>query len=76
MLKKINTRGDLIKKGDTLAGIAKRNGTIVGELQKLNGIKNLNRIIAGKILKLRGSIFEAKQKPEVKEQKLVYLYDK
>lgn len=41
-----------IKKGDNLTKIAKRYGTTVSALAKKNGIKNVNRIIAGKALKI------------------------
>ena len=44
-----------IQKGDTLSGIAKKYGTSVSELAKLNGIKNPNLIITGNTLKLPGS---------------------
>jgi membrane-bound lytic murein transglycosylase D len=41
-----------IRKGQTLSEIAKRNGTTVAKLRKLNGIKG-NNIQAGKKLKVR-----------------------
>ena len=41
-----------IRKGDTLAAIAKRNGTTVKKLKQLNGLKN-NNVRAGKKLKVR-----------------------
>jgi membrane-bound lytic murein transglycosylase D len=41
-----------IRKGDTLAAIAKRNGTTVKKLKLLNGLKN-NNVRAGKKLKVR-----------------------
>jgi len=41
-----------IRKGDTLSEIAQRFGTTVADLAKKNGIKNPNKIIAGKQLKL------------------------
>lgn len=41
-----------IKTGDTLTGIAKRYGTTVKELVKLNNIKNVNLIFAGRNLKI------------------------
>lgn len=44
-----------IQRGDTLSGIAKKHGTSVSELAKLNGIKNPNLIITGNTLKLPGS---------------------
>lgn len=40
----------LIKKGDTLSGIAKKYNTTVAELQKLNNIKDPNKIYYGKKL--------------------------
>lgn len=46
----------VIKKGDNLTKIAKEYGTTVKELQKLNNIKNANKIIAGKTLKLPESV--------------------
>ncbi len=42
-----------IKKGDTLGKIAKANGTSVGKLQKLNGIKDANKINSGDNIKLK-----------------------
>ncbi|MED4922135.1 GH25 family lysozyme [Weizmannia sp. CD-2023] len=44
-----------VKSGDTLSGIAKRYGTTVAKLQKLNGIKNANRIYVGQKIKISGS---------------------
>jgi LysM repeat protein len=41
-----------IKKGDTLSEIAQRNHTTTGALAKLNGIKNVNLIYAGRTLKV------------------------
>jgi hypothetical protein len=41
-----------IKKGDTLSKIAKKYGTTVDKLVKLNGIKNKNIIRVGQIIKL------------------------
>ena len=41
-----------IKRGDTLSSIAKRFGTTVQNLQKLNGIKNINLIFAGRKLNI------------------------
>lgn len=42
----------IIKWGDTLSAIAIKNNTKIENLQKLNKIKNINLIIAGKILLL------------------------
>lgn len=41
-----------IIKGDTLSGIAKTFGTTVAELKKINGIKNVNLIYAGDVIKI------------------------
>ncbi|MBR4806162.1 MAG: LysM peptidoglycan-binding domain-containing protein, partial [Bacteroidales bacterium] len=41
-----------VKKGDTLGGIAKRHGTTVARLQKLNGIRG-TMIRAGQKLRVR-----------------------
>lgn len=38
--------------GDTLSGIAKAYGTTVAELKKINGIKNVNLIYAGDVIKI------------------------
>lgn len=41
-----------VKRGDTLSGIAKSYGITVGEIAKLNNVKNVNRIYRGQILKV------------------------
>ncbi len=41
-----------VKAGDTLSGIAARNGTSVSALMQTNGIRNANRIYAGQKLRL------------------------
>jgi membrane-bound lytic murein transglycosylase D len=41
-----------IRRGQTLSEIAKRNGTTVAKLRRLNGIKG-NNIRAGKKLRVR-----------------------
>jgi len=41
-----------IQRGDTLSGIARRSGTSVGELARMNGIADVNRIYAGQSLRL------------------------
>lgn len=41
-----------IKKGDTLTAIAKKYGTTIQTLKKINNIKNVNLIYAGDILKI------------------------
>lgn len=45
-------RSVTIKQGQTLSEIAKRNGTTVAKLKRLNGIKG-NNIRAGKKLRVR-----------------------
>jgi LysM repeat protein len=46
-----------IKWGDTLSGIAKKNGTTVGALMKANPqIKDANKIFAGKALNIPGRV--------------------
>jgi LysM repeat protein len=44
----------LIRSGDTLSGIAARYHTSVSALARLNGIKNVNLIYAGRTLRLPG----------------------
>ena len=43
--------------GDTLSGIAERNGTTVAELQRLNSISNPNLIQVGQVLTIQGSAY-------------------
>lgn len=43
----------VVKRGDTLSGIAKKYKTTVKELQRLNGIKNPNLIYAGQKLRVK-----------------------
>ena len=45
-----------IKRGDTLSQIAHANGITVEQLAKLNGIKDINRIKAGSILRFDNSV--------------------
>lgn len=45
----------VVKKGDTLSGIAARFGTTVAKLVQLNNIKNPNLIYPGQVLKLPGA---------------------
>lgn len=42
-----------IQKGDTLYGLAIKFGTTIGELQRLNGIKNANKIYAGRKIRVK-----------------------
>jgi len=46
------SRGVTVRRGDTLSAIAKRNGTTVAKLRKLNGIRG-NNIQAGKKIRVR-----------------------
>lgn len=46
-----------IRPGDTLSSIARRLGTTVAALAKANGIWNVNRISAGRILRTPGDSF-------------------
>lgn len=41
-----------VKRGDTLSGIAQSYGVTAGEIAKLNGVKDINRIYRGQILKV------------------------
>lgn len=41
-----------VKRGDTFSELAKRFGTTVAELQRINGIKDANKIYAGQTLKV------------------------
>jgi N-acetylmuramoyl-L-alanine amidase len=41
-----------VRKGDTLAKIARRNGTTIGALSRLNKLKSKNRIYVGQNLKI------------------------
>ena len=45
----------VVKKGDTLSGIAAANGTTYQKLAEINGIKNPNLIYVGQTIKLTGS---------------------
>jgi len=49
------TKSYKIKSGDTLSQIAQKYGTTVATLKKLNDIKDVNKIYAGRSLKLPGS---------------------
>jgi LysM repeat protein len=63
-----STKAYRIKKGDTLSAIAARNDTTVAELKKLNNIKDVNKIVAGKSLKLPSrSMRMPKPKPKGKK---------
>ena len=63
-----STKPYTIRKGDTLSAIAARNDTTVAELKKLNNIKDVNKIVAGKSLKLpKRSMRMPKPKPKGKK---------
>ncbi len=47
-----------VKRGETLSGIAKRHGTTVAELVKLNGLRNPNQLSIGQDIKLPGKVRE------------------
>src|SRR5690606_15241043 len=49
-----------VKRGDTLSHIAKRFGTTVNELVRLNNIKNPNLIYPGQKIKINGSVTNTK----------------
>ena len=55
-----------IKKGDTLWGLAKKYHTTVSWLQKVNHIKNPNRILAGNPIYVNDRKYKAKSKIRVK----------
>ena len=55
-----------IKPGDTLLGLAQRYGTSVSWLQKVNHIKNPNRIFAGNPIYVNDRKHKAKSKVRVK----------
>ncbi len=44
-----------VQRGDTLSGIAAKNGLSVSAIAQLNGILNVNNIYAGQVLKLSGA---------------------
>lgn len=61
-----NEGGLVVKPGDTLSELARKNNTTVSELASLNNIKDVNKIYAGQSLKLPG--VEQEVKPEVKQE--------
>ena len=48
----ISTRSVIVKRGDTLSGIAEQYGTTVAQLVQLNNIKNPNLIYIGEVIKI------------------------
>ena len=57
-----------IKKGDTLGEIAKRHNTTVSKLAELNDIEDVNKIYAGKTIKLKEA---PKKTKKVKRKKKI-----
>ena len=49
--------------GDTLSGIAKRYGTTVNYLAKLNNIRNVNLIYVGQVLKIKETVTVTPSRP-------------
>src|SRR5690625_4285326 len=63
-----------VKKGDTLSHIAKRYGTTVSKLAKINNIKDPNLIRVGQKIKLSGKStdFKVGQKVKIKSSAKKY----
>ena len=55
----------VVKRGDTLAVIAKKNGTTVAVLAKMNGIKNPNKIYVGQKIKVPCAVVVIDPQPPV-----------
>ena len=76
IIQRVETKGQtyIVKKGDTLGGIAIKYNVSVDELVKLNKLKNENEIIkVGQALKLPPN---AKLNPEVKSEGNTYIVKK
>jgi murein DD-endopeptidase MepM/ murein hydrolase activator NlpD len=58
-----------VKKGDNLAGIARKMGVDLDDLAKQNGLKSPYRLKAGQVLKAPGGGAPAETKAEAKEAK-------
>ena len=43
----------IVQKGDTLSGIAKKFGVSIGTIADINGIKDINKIYVGQVLKIK-----------------------
>lgn len=52
-----------VRKGDTWAGVAKKNGASIADIKKWNNIKN-NKLIAGKTFKILKTEYIAIEEPE------------
>lgn len=59
-----------VKKGDTLTAIAKKFGTTVQTLVKLNNISNPNLIITGQVLKVSESSTPAPAPIDTENEKI------
>jgi LysM repeat protein len=55
----------VVKRGDSLGVIAKKNGTTVAVLAKMNGIKNPNRIYVGQKIKVPCAVVVVDPEPPV-----------
>jgi LysM repeat protein len=55
----------VVKRGDSLAVIAKKNGTTVAVLSKMNGIKNPNKIYVGQKIKVPCAVVVIDPQPPV-----------
>ena len=60
-----------VKKGDTLSEIAVKHGTTTSKLAAINGIKNVNLIYVGQVLKLTGSASSGSSKKKTNSSKAV-----
>lgn len=52
-----------IRKGETLSSIARKYGTSVNAIARLNNIRNTRKIIAGHVLKIPGGYVASDEKP-------------
>jgi len=60
----------VVRRGDTLSGIARRYGVRVSELQALNGLRSRHRIRAGQKLRLPGDHVSPKQVAAVRPSRV------
>jgi membrane-bound lytic murein transglycosylase D len=58
-----------VRRGDTWAGIAKKNGTTIAQIKKWNNIKS-NKLIAGTSLKIQKTEYVQVQVEEIAQNKL------
>ena len=59
-----------VKSGDTLSGIAKKFGTTVQNLVKLNNIANPNLIYPNQVLKISEAVQSTSKPSETTEEKI------